>query len=211
MGQYGPLPPKGTEARREFMRMIGRLGGQATAMRNRANITKALTEVVGMIAEAARANVTKNRLPEDIADAISVGQVREENGMYMIEIKVDLGDPNALGEDRQARSSARAYEYGSGRHATKGKVGTYPIEPKEADFLSFEWPGHEEDWPSGPKFIYAKNGVFHFWYVDHPGVKPSPFLAPAVEAFRDELKARLKSAFKRAVIESAFSVVEARI
>lgn len=205
-----PLPLPGTPERREYMRMIGRRGGLATAAKKRAqiegNLIAVLTDIANQIAEEARNNVHRNGLPSDIADAIQLGSVTKTADGIEIKLIVDLGNPSALGEARQARSAARAFEYGSGEHATRRAGGTYPIAPRESPVLAFEWPGHSEDFPPGPKFIYAEDGIFIFRYVDHPGVEARPYIRPAIETFKGALKASLGKAFKDSWVEPDFQI-----
>ena len=69
---------------------------------------------------------------------------------------------------------ARAYEFGSGIHATKGAVGTYPIVARNADNLVFWWENRQK-WFVGSK-------------VNHPGVRKSAYLRPALRQHRKELQ-----------------------
>jgi len=79
---------------------------------------------------------------------------------------------------------AVAFELGSGEHAGRG---TYKIEPKDADALSFYWP------EIGSQVIVPKGGGFQSHYegpnlfvigkgrVDHPGIKAKPYIDPTVK------------------------------
>lgn len=80
---------------------------------------------------------------------------------------------------------ARAHELGSGIHALDpAERELIVIEPVNAKALAFEWP-------SGPKNISAydpETGLFFFSRVYHPGVPAHPYLRPALEATRDEVR-----------------------
>lgn len=217
---------------REFYQYIGRLGGQATASKFRGNIRKALTELAGRIADTARQNVFARGLPSDIADAISVGEVIESGKGYEISISVDLGDPNALGEARQARSSARAFEYGSGVHNPRADTRGYTIAPREAGALVFPFtltflPGGKfRGMIVNGKFMNRRNvgKMFDtsssgrvssdktFWNeVLHPGVEARPYLRPAIKSHEDEIKKVLRKAFKDSFVGEKFTRIEVHI
>lgn len=201
MGKYGPLPAKGTPERREFMRMIGRLGGQATAAKLRGNFRQVLTEIGGKIIDKARQNVAKQGIPADIADAISLAGVYDEGGdVIKMDIIVDVGDPTNP-EDRRGRRAARAYEYGSGEHATRGEKEPYEIRARDYSHpMAFLW-----EYPAPLGFSYKFNPYDEFVFKDvvlHPGVPPFPYLRPAIEECKEELIGKLKNAFREVFIET---------
>jgi hypothetical protein len=159
-----------------------------------------------------------------------VGVAKEEGDKKYIEIKVDLGDPTWIGSARKGRMAARAYEYGSGIHSLRNiSSKEYIIAPRQADYLAF--PFVFQFPPSSAKLvgmIDAESGEYlnyyefvnawveselgmiagdpSFWnYVEHPGVEASPYLRPAMEAHRQEMKDQLKAAFKSAFIEESFT------
>lgn len=204
MGKYGPLPAKGTPERREFMRMIGRLGGQATAARIRGNMREALLIVADKIAETARQNVRNNGLPADIADAISISEVVNEGGdIVAIDILVDVGDPDSS-EDRRGRRAARAFEYGSGERAERGDKEPYEIKAKDYSHpLAFLW---EYPSPLGYKYINPYDEFVFKYSVLHPGVAPEPYLRPAIAAHKNELVKKLQSAIKEGFIETSVEI-----
>ncbi len=76
----------------------------------------------------------------------------------------------------------RAQELGSGLYGTGpgAKREKYPIVPKFKKALSFAWPGGPDPHPAlqteGPhagKYVFGK--------VMHPGVRPQPYLVPALK------------------------------
>ena len=103
--------------------------------------------------------------PTHLKRKIESGQVSMEgNNQFRLRIKID--DP-----------SARAIEFGSGLHATRGKQGTYKIKPgKTSPNLRFYWKRQ------GRWFI-GRNGQA----VNHPGVKARPYIAPALRRTRRKL------------------------
>lgn len=213
-----------------FLQALSKKGAEAKRQAAKANILAQLTIVAGKVAQRARENVMSLKIPKDIANAISVGEPRiRGDGTFIIEVKVDLGDPNALGSARQGRAAARAFEYGSGIHSTHpgDAVETYPIEPREAPALAFPFmftgPASSAKLIGGVvdgEYMYYDMLIRHimesddgqvladpsFWkHVDHPGVEPQPYLRPAIEATRQELKGRLGKAFAQSFIEESYT------
>ena len=90
-----------------------------------------------------------------LRDNVEVQEARVTGvGEYKIRIRVNTPD-------------ARAWEYGSGLHATQGNVGTYRIKPKQSKLLSFYWK-NQGRWVVLPR-------------VNHPGIEAKPFVRPAVK------------------------------
>jgi len=162
---------------------------------------KFITEEANKIAEQARLNAGwSTRIP----DAIFVGAAEiVGEGRYSIDIIVDVTpDVDWRNPNPRTAPEAAAFEYGSGLHGEDGE--TYPIAPKFAPVLAFDWPGHDPDFPPGRKFIGVseKTGKFMFNFVDHPGVAANPFLQPAVEKNRRAIRNRLAKLFKRGIMDS---------
>lgn len=81
---------------------------------------------------------------------------------------------------------AAAQELGSGIHAEGGGGQPYPIRPVKKKALAFVWPDHPphiEPDPETGKVVLAK--------VMHPGVKPQPYLRPALNESIPEIKGLL--------------------
>lgn len=73
---------------------------------------------------------------------------------------------------------ARAWEYGSGLHATRGPVGKYPIDAKNVPDLVFFWANRNK-WFVGP-------------HVNHPGIVGRPYLHIGLFDHIDEIKTALR-------------------
>lgn len=122
-----------------------------------------------------------------IQEAMSIGSPQQESDRSYIDIIIDMSDNVA--------PYAAAYEFGSGIHSTKGSKETYPIVPVEAGALALR--GNGKPWiPSNPigamrskKFVDYNDadGVFIFSRVDHPGIRPNPYIVPTVEKEKDEI------------------------
>lgn len=77
---------------------------------------------------------------------------------------------------------ARAWEYGSGLHATKGSQDYIPILAKNVPNLVFFWERE------GRMFV----GPF----VSHPGITARPYLHPALDQHRDEIKSIIQESIR---------------
>ena len=86
-----------------------------------------------------------------------------------------------------------AYEFGSGIHATQGKVGKYRI-PKEGGsgkLLVFPW--NPPDNPTG-------RTIWTFTKVEHPGVEAKPYLRPTLTKEADKIVELIGKEFEAAIM-----------
>jgi hypothetical protein len=79
---------------------------------------------------------------------------------------------------RISAPEVRAFEYGSGLHATKGPRMKYIIRPRRKKALYFYWE------KAGQTFVGKK--------VMHPGIQARPFIAQAKAEARSEIRKLLK-------------------
>jgi len=167
------------------------MAGEGTESVFDAAIQQTMVQAASSIMTKAMENVDSKGLPSAIADAMSVQNFKREGaGRYSIEVNVDL----------TKAPMARAYELGSGIHATKGEQGTYTIAPKDAAMLAFEWSPAFVPWGS-KKFIGLAGSKFLFRYVDHPGVEQRAFLMPAARSsYASVLAAFNKLMFNTAIL-----------
>ena len=144
-------------------------------------ITKDLTIILSNIAEDAKRNASWST---KIPGAIGVTTVTKSgDGTYSGAITLNLKDA----------PEARAFEKGSGIHGEKGQ--TYVIAPRSGKYLIFpvgsppqgRWPKYSGPVPAGDSIAIGK--------VDHPGVEARPYIAPAVEKNRKDIRFRLSRAF----------------
>ena len=85
------------------------------------------------------------------------GSVASSLDSYAMNIKIDAPD-------------ARAWEFGSGLHATRGQAAPYPIAPKNPNGrLVFYWKRE------GRLFVGRPGQA-----IAHPGIKAQPFIYPAL-------------------------------
>jgi hypothetical protein len=107
---------------------------------------------------------------------------------------------------------AAAFEYGSGKQATKGSKGTYPIRPKAGNRagnnLVFDWPNEQA--PGAHK--HTKDGRVVLPMVNHPGVHARPYLAPAIAGGETELLDEIEKAWATSMgLESGQVTITTRI
>lgn len=159
-----------------------------------AQILKQLTISANSIAEDAKRN---SAWSSTIPDAIEIGKATKQQNGYYIDVIVNL----------KTAPHAAAFEYGSGERAEKGNKEKYKIEPDQASVLVFPWQPDFIPWKS-PKFKGIQRtdkgttkGTYYFHYVEHPGVKPKPYLRPAIEKNRDSIKFKLLAAFTRGYLQ----------
>ncbi len=94
---------------------------------------------------------------------------------------------------------ARAQEEGSGLFSEDpNQMRFIEIKPVNAKALAFAWPGGPKSHPA----FNAEAGLFFFGSVMHPGVKPQPYLRPALEESRKETTAIIWSAIKAELVKS---------
>jgi hypothetical protein len=127
-----------------------------------------MVEILNLVATSARRNASWST---KIRSAIKVGEVKEQNGVIAGYVEVPL----------KLAPEARAFEYGSGIHSTKGAAEPYPIHPVNATALVF--PGTHA-WAGTTVVVPPMGGGV----VMHPGVAPRPFLTPAVEENKEKIR-----------------------
>ncbi len=156
-----------------------------------------MVDVLNKVAQSAR---EKASWSTKISNAITVGEVKEQNGLIFGYIEVGGTATNEHGQPVNVAHMARAFEYGSGIHARrKGHrgIGKYPITPhKIGGFLAFDLP---ETWEYSGYERYLPDGRAVFKEVMHPGVEARPFLHPAVQENREWIKQTLGTEFKQQV------------
>ena len=147
-----------------------------------------MVEALNLIARSARSRASWSI---KIHNAIKVGEVKEVGGKVFGYIEVGGTALNEHGQPVNVAEMARAFEYGSGLHATRGERGKYIITPK--------------GYPSGkPNLVFEgtnewEGQIIHTPLVHHPGVKPRPFLTPAVQANRQRIKQLMGEEFTQYV------------
>lgn len=109
------------------------------------------------------------------------------------EISITIADG-----DRNLQGMARAFEYGSGIHATRGAKKKYLIKPKNARAL---WFYMENPHPKIP--LYIKGGKIGVVLpkVMHPGVEARPFISKAIQSTISKASADLAVSVRRNIVD----------
>lgn len=109
-------------------------------------------------------DAAKKIAPRHVGDYIHHSNVTKISANeFQIRILVKLSDA----------PDARAWEYGSGLHSTRGPQAKYSIDAKNVPNLVFWWE-KEQKWFVGP-------------HVNHPGIPARPYLRPALYDNKDRI------------------------
>jgi hypothetical protein len=146
----------------------------------RASERGVIIEAANLVARSARARAGWSK---EIRNAISVSEVREWQDGLGIYVRVDLS----------IAPMARAFEYGSGIHATRDTMSPQQIGPRGKILIMgnplLSFPGTNE----------FKGQTIITPVVRHPGVAPRPFLAPAIQENRDRIRKILSQAVRTSI------------
>lgn len=154
---------------------------------------KALAEAGRHFATKLSDAVSQNNLPKAISDAISIDSPVVGDTESYVDVKIDL----------ETAPMARAFEWGSGIHRTRGgEKETYRIPKKgTTSGLAFKWDKVDETTPTGRKFRgILPDGRAGFTFVDHPGVAPRPYIIPTIKAEKEQIKRILAREFKASIL-----------
>ena len=132
-----------------------------------------ITQLADSLARSLRANL---RWSSQLRKSVGVGKAVESADTVSIKIQIGVGTDH---QGKPLVGMARAYEFGSGIHATRGKVGKYiiaPISPNKR--LEFVWAKATPPYKRGPKMAGRgyKAGTLSFFYVEHPGVRQREYI-----------------------------------
>ena len=130
-----------------------------------------------------------------IPDAITLGEAKKTgNGRYEIEVIID-----ASGDRETGAPHALAFERGSGLKGPERD--DYIIEPREGNLALViprsRWPKYVEDPDDELGGIYRDPIVLP--YVWHPGVKPRPYMQPAVDSIKEDFIFKATDVFLKAI------------
>ncbi len=169
---------------------------------NNSLVYSILVETAGKFVERMFGLIDTLRLPRVIKKATSVGEVElNETGKQRIDVTIDI----------DVAPMARAFEFGSGIHATRGEAMAYVISPKKKEALAFIWPGRTANFPRGRKYIGGgSGGKLLFNYVEHPGVEQRPYIAPAIQRVLDDLDETISKNINAEIILGPDEIIEVR-
>lgn len=140
--------------------LMGRFQKKSIVNELAAELTDSFKDVMTTIQNKAKYDAPTKRISSNVE--MEVTSIQHSN------ITLSLVGKLFVRLDEGHAPEARAYEYGSGIHSTKGPKMKYSIDAINAPNLVFWWKNGNK-WFVGP-------------HVDHPGVAASPYLRPAVEA-----------------------------
>lgn len=118
----------------------------------------------------------------------------------VVSISIVVGGTKKDKSGNPLSGMARAYEWGSGVHATRGLPKKYTIRPKNKKAL---WFYIDNPYPGAR--IYEKPGGdigITVQSVQHPGVEARPFLSPALRDVLPRATEELRLEIKKNIIEN---------
>lgn len=135
--------------------------------------------------------LAKSFAPSHVRPAISSSTEQKGDGTFIIRIKAD----------RKVAPDARAWEYGSGVHAKRGKKEKYPILPKTKKLLAFHW---DVATANPERFSFLPDGRVILSSVQHPGIEAANegagYIRPAIHELKRRARAELTDDVRRAIL-----------
>ncbi len=145
-----------------------------------------ITQFANTLARSLRANL---RWSTKLRGKVKVGRASSRGDTTFIDVTIADGDKDLAG-------MARAFAFGSGIHATRGKRAKYLITPKNKKALWFPYPSPKV-FPG--TITYIKDGNFGITTkaVLHPGVESKDFINKSIQATLAKATPELKVAIRR--------------
>lgn len=145
-----------------------------------ASILQKLSQIAIEFKNLMAQNISSKNVPKQVIEHTSITPAKKEGSKYTVSIEIDTSESGA--------PMAGAYEWGSGVHGDKGTTYTIPgmpwlVIPRE------RWPKFQPPPDVDPVVLRS---------VQHPGVQARPYIAPAV----DEIKEQMKDTFAKEVKEA---------
>lgn len=150
-----------------------------------------ITRFADSLAKSIRANL---RWSVKLRRAVRIERGTDRNGLVSIAVTVGAGNKDLLG-------MAKAFEYGSGLKSTRGKKSKYLITPKQKRALWFPYPSPKV-FPGTMTYINGGQFGITTKQVEHPGVDPRPFIAPAIASTRKKALPELRLAIRKNLTDS---------
>jgi len=140
------------------------------------------------LARSLRANL---KWSTQLRKAVTVSKAVDSGGTVSITVAVGEGKKDKSG--MPLSGMARAYEYGSGLHATRAIARRYRIDPRLKPTLAFSstqgGKGH-------------RGGIIVRPFVMHPGVNARPYMAKSVQAIRARATAELALDIRKNLVQA---------
>ena len=144
------------------------------------------TKFADSLARSLRANLGWSK---KLRRAVKLHRATESGGEVSAYVTIGEGNDGLAG-------MAKAYEYGSGLHATRGTRAKYQIRPKNKKALWFPYP-QSKVWKG---VTYYKGGITT-GLVMHPGVEARPYLGKSITSTLQKASPELRVAIERNIIE----------
>ena len=166
---------------------------------NNNNLLASLTKAASYFVDNMKQRLSDGGYPAEIARNIRIDDAKTEYNNSYIDVIIDMGEG--------AAPMAAAFEWGSGVHATRGKAGTYSIDPKNSSALSIprnRWPNYKPPPDIDPVKIS---------HVDHPGIAKKPYIEPSLNESLPEIKKIIVRDLKTSILdgESRIIIIEVKI
>ena len=146
-------------------------------------LNKNLVDAANYFKDAMFKKIDAVNAPKKIKAHTSVGTVQQKSNQLSIDIVIDTS--------KDAAPMAPAFEWGSGEHATRGKVGRYKIKGNPLAIPRSRWPDYIPPPDVDPVILP---------YVMHPGVAPRPYILPTIIESRQKIKEILGKGFKASIL-----------
>lgn len=142
----------------------------------RTGLIKSVTKIVDVLFRAISQNLSSGKYPQELKDGVSTLPVKVTGAK--VEGTIQVKAPQAT-----------AFEFGSGIWSTRGPRAKYPITPKEASMLAFDWPEAQNiAQREGVSLVnFGPGGHVVLPKVMHPGIQARPYIQPAIDAKADEI------------------------
>lgn len=142
------------------------------------------------LAKSLRANL---RWSKKLRGQVKLHKATEGGDSLSLKITIAEGNEDLAG-------MARAFAFGSGIHATRGRKGAYNISPKNKKALWFPYPTSK----IFPKAVtYKKDGVLGITTksVNHPGVESKNYIQKSIDSTMAKATDELKVAIRRNLVD----------
>lgn len=150
-----------------------------------------ITKFGDSLARSIRANL---RWSKKLRGQVKLHKAKEGGDVTSIEITIAEGNPDLAG-------MARAFAFGSGVHATRGKRGLYKIPPKNRRAIWFPY-SQSKVYPG--VVTYVNNGVFGITtkiVKNHPGVESKNYIQKSIDSTMAKSTEELKVAIRRNLVD----------
>jgi hypothetical protein len=141
-------------------------------------LVKAVTKAVDVLYTAVVQRLGGGNYPKELKNGVSTKSV-EQTGEVLTGAVVVEGE------------TVLAYEFGSGIWSEIGPQVKYPIFPKNASMLAFDWPAATEAAAfsdTGDELVTpGPGGRVILPGVMHPGIRSQPFVRPSIDETADKI------------------------